>query len=204
MFGLAFWPGGLVSDWCAAAATRPPTVAVRLRAAQCDAACFAGLMRRVLLRTHLGSTYKRLSAPPLQGRAVQHHDRRARAQPLPGRARHGRRRHQLWHLPGVPGAGSLLVVPQCCMRDGSPETATPGLSAALVAYAHLPHQPHMCRRRPLPAAAQASKGVVFGTYMIKVDTIVAARTTRAEMSQIWKAVQTKFVPEDQVRGGEWC
>ena len=31
VFGLAFWPGGLVSDWCAAAATRRPTVAVRLR-----------------------------------------------------------------------------------------------------------------------------------------------------------------------------
>ena len=65
--------------------------------------------------------------------------------------------------------------------------------------------PHMCRRcRCPPAAPQTSKGVVFGTYMIKVDTIAAARTTRAEMSQIWKAVQTKFVPEDQVRGGEWC
>jgi hypothetical protein len=43
-----------------------------------------------------------------------------------------------------------------------------------------------------------SKGVVFGTYMIKVDTIAAARTTRAEMTQIWKAVTEKFVADDQV------
>lgn len=46
--------------------------------------------------------------------------------------------------------------------------------------------------------------MVFGTYMIKVDTIAAARTTRAEMSQIWKAVQEKFVADDQVRGASRC
>ena len=45
-----------------------------------------------------------------------------------------------------------------------------------------------------------SKGVVFGTYMIKVDTIAAARTTRAEMTQLWNSVQNKFVMDDQVLG----
>lgn len=42
--------------------------------------------------------------------------------------------------------------------------------------------------------------MVFGTYMVKVDTIAAARTTRAEMTQIWNSVQDKFVTDDQVRG----
>lgn len=67
----------------------------------------------------------------------------------------------------------------------------------------------MPRLPSLPAAAQTSKGVVFGTYMIKVDTIAAARTTRAEMTQLWNSVQNKFVADDQVRGGQagwrgWC
>ena len=62
----------------------------------------------------------------------------------------------------------------------------------------------MPRLPSLPAAAQTSKGVVFGTYMIKVDTIAAARTTRAEMTQLWNSVQNKFVADDQVRGGQAC
>lgn len=33
---------------------------------------------------------------------------------------------------------------------------------------------------------QDSKGVVWGTYMVKVDTIAGLRVTRAEMDQIWK------------------
>ncbi|KAL4431119.1 hypothetical protein ABPG75_006375 [Micractinium tetrahymenae] len=37
-----------------------------------------------------------------------------------------------------------------------------------------------------------SKGVVWGTYMIKVDTLVGLRATRAEIDQIWKQVLTSM------------
>lgn len=36
------------------------------------------------------------------------------------------------------------------------------------------------------ATPQDDKGVVWGTYMVKVDTIAGVRATRAEMDQMWK------------------
>lgn len=38
---------------------------------------------------------------------------------------------------------------------------------------------------------------MWGTYMIKVDTIAGLRSTRAEMDQIWKNVVKTAVPEKQ-------
>lgn len=39
---------------------------------------------------------------------------------------------------------------------------------------------------------QNSKGVVWGTYMIKVDTLAGLRASRAEIDQIWKQVRRRL------------
>ena len=48
--------------------------------------------------------------------------------------------------------------------------------------------PPPASRRPTPHPVQAERGVVFASYMVKVDTISAIRTTRAEMDQLWSKV----------------
>lgn len=47
-----------------------------------------------------------------------------------------------------------------------------------------------CRPPPIcRCQMQNSKGVVWGTYMIKVDTMAGLRASRAEIDQIWRSVR---------------
>ncbi len=60
----------------------------------------------------------------------------------------------------------------------------------------------------LRPAAQNSKGVVWGTYMIKVDTLAGLRASRAEIDQIWNRVRPwlpALLPSRQAhRVWHWC
>ena len=178
VFGLAFWPGGTLSQWCAAAAAAVAALAAcnpQCCTSRACPACWNPSPGNGAAGACRGWQYNATSGQPGLNPCLGNETTVLPTGDAPNYEDYlvgGRLQLGAAQLAGS-AAGCGLRRCGCGRCSRSRHRPTPA------AHAGLP-------------APQTAYGVVFATYRVKVDTLSGVRVTRAEMDAIWRKVSADY------------